>query len=75
MRPFGFYEPTVASEVKREGSGGDQDYRVIINVTPGDPVVVDKVEVKVTGPGADDRDVHQHHRRPADPDRRPAHPL
>ncbi|MEO8018181.1 MAG: BamA/TamA family outer membrane protein [Pseudomonadota bacterium] len=52
MRPFGFYEPTVTSEVKREGNGGDQNYRVSINITPGDPVIVDKVDVKVTGAGA-----------------------
>jgi len=52
LRPFGFYEPVVTSEVKREGSGGDQNYRVIIDITPGKPVQVDKVDVKVTGPGA-----------------------
>jgi translocation and assembly module TamA len=52
LRPFGFYEPTVASEVKREGR--EQNYKVVITVTPGKPVVVDKVEVKVTGAGATD---------------------
>ena len=51
LRPFGFYEPVVTSEVKREGSGSEQNYRVIINIMPGKPVVVDKVDVKVTGPG------------------------
>jgi translocation and assembly module TamA len=55
MRPFGFYEPTVTSEVKPEGSGSDQNYRVVINITPGKPVIVEKVDVKVTGPGADDK--------------------
>src|SRR5688572_27023272 len=55
MRPFGFYEPTVTSEVKPEGSGGGQNYRVTINITPGKPVIVDKVDVKVTGPGANDK--------------------
>ena len=54
MRPFGYYEPVVKSEVHRDGSGTDQNYRVIITVDPGKPVIVDKVEVKVTGPGADD---------------------
>jgi translocation and assembly module TamA len=52
LRPFGFYEPVVTSEVKREGSGGDQNYRVTINITPGKPVIVEKVDVKVTGAGA-----------------------
>ena len=40
--------------MQREGSSGEQNYRVVISVTPGKPVIVDKVEVKVTGPGADD---------------------
>src|SRR5678816_1546019 len=53
MRPFGYYEPVVKSEVHRDGSGTDQNYRVIITVDPGKPVIVDKVEVKVTGPAAD----------------------
>jgi translocation and assembly module TamA len=50
MRPFGFYEPTVVSEVHKE----NDDFLVLITVTPGAPVVVDKVEINVTGPGADD---------------------
>ena len=54
LRPFGYYEPTVTSDVKREGTGSEQDYRVIITVTPGKPVIVEKVEVKVTGTGATD---------------------
>ena len=54
LRPFGFYEPTVTSEVKREGTGSDQVYHVVITITPGKPIIVDKVEVKVTGPGAGD---------------------
>jgi translocation and assembly module TamA len=55
LRPFGFYEPVITSEVKREGSGAEQNYRVVINIKPGEPVVVDKVDVKVTGPGARER--------------------
>jgi translocation and assembly module TamA len=54
MRPFGYYEPAVTSEVRREGSGSEQNYRVTITVVPGKPVVVKNVSVKVTGPGADD---------------------
>jgi len=54
LRPFGFYEPTVTFDVKREG-GGEQNYRVTINVTPGKPVIVEKVDVKVTGAGATDK--------------------
>src|SRR3954469_11668290 len=54
LRPFGYYEPTVTSEVVPENKAGDQDYKVTINVAPGEPVVVDNVYVRVTGPGADD---------------------
>jgi translocation and assembly module TamA len=54
MRPFGFYEPKVTSEVRREGGGDTVNYEVIINITPGEPVQIDSVEVNVTGPGADD---------------------
>jgi translocation and assembly module TamA len=50
MRPFGYYEPEVVSAVEPEG----QDYRVLITVTPGRPVVVEKIEVNVTGVGASD---------------------
>jgi translocation and assembly module TamA len=52
LRPFGFYEPEVTSEVKREGSGSDQNYRVVININPGEAVIVETVDVNVTGPGA-----------------------
>ncbi len=55
LRPFGYYEPTVASDVKREVGGGDQNYRIVISITPGKPVMVDNVDVKVTGPGATDK--------------------
>jgi translocation and assembly module TamA len=48
MRPFGYYEPKVASKVERDG----EDYVVTIDVTPGAHVVIDKVEVHVSGPGA-----------------------
>src|SRR5688572_23156341 len=54
VRPFGFYEPTVRTEVQREGGFGEQDYRVILTISPGEPVVVESVSVKVTGPGEDD---------------------
>jgi translocation and assembly module TamA len=54
LRPFGYYEPTVNSSVKREDGGSEPNYRVTINVIPGDPVVVENVYVRVTGPGAND---------------------
>jgi translocation and assembly module TamA len=49
MRPFGYYEPVVVSDVREVDP---QEYRVTISITPGKPVVVESVDVKVTGPGA-----------------------
>jgi len=54
LRPFGYYEPTVTSTVEEDAKTNEQDYKVTINVTPGEPVVVDNVYVRVTGPGAND---------------------
>jgi translocation and assembly module TamA len=54
LRPFGYYEASVTSSVEREERANEQDYKVTINVTPGEPVVVDNVYVRVTGPGAND---------------------
>jgi translocation and assembly module TamA len=54
LRPFGYYEPTVTSTVEQEGKVSDQNFKVTIEVTPGEPVVVDNVYVRVTGPGAND---------------------
>ncbi len=51
LKPFGYYEPSVESEVKDLGHG---DWRVIINIAPGRPVLVDKIVVHVSGPGATD---------------------
>jgi translocation and assembly module TamA len=53
LRPFGYYEPTVKTDVKPPNSG-DDNYRITIVITPGKPVMVEKVDVKVTGPGAND---------------------
>jgi len=54
LRPFGYYEASVACEVHPESGNGEQNYRVVVTVTPGEPVTVDDVQVKVTGPGAND---------------------
>lgn len=54
VRPFGFYEPAVSSVVKHEDTRGEQNYHVTITIIPGKPVVVEKVDVQVTGPGASD---------------------
>jgi translocation and assembly module TamA len=51
LRPFGYYEPVVKSEVTPLAKGS---WRAVIDIDPGPPVIVDAVEVRVTGPGADD---------------------
>jgi translocation and assembly module TamA len=51
LRPFGYYEPKVESTVTDQGHG---EWRVVINITPGTPVLVDQIEVRVNGPGKSD---------------------
>ena len=51
LRPFGYYEPKVESSVTDLGRG---DWRVDINIDPGPPVIVQRMEVRVTGPGQND---------------------
>ena len=51
LKPFGYYQPKVESEVKDLGHG---DWKVTIDINPGPPVLVDNIDVKVDGPGATD---------------------
>src|SRR6201994_197223 len=51
LRPYGYYDPQVHSEVNNVGRG---DWKVTVNIDPGPPVLVDKIEVQVHGPGAND---------------------
>jgi len=51
LRPFGYYEPKVDSTVTAEGPG---EWRVVIDVTPGPPVLLAEVDVRVEGPGSSD---------------------
>ena len=51
LRPYGYYEPKVDSAVTEQGHG---DWRVVIDITPGEPVRVRKIEVRVSGPGESD---------------------
>ena len=51
LRPFGYFEPKVDSTVTQQGH---EDWRVVININPGPPVLVTQMEVRVTGPGAND---------------------
>ncbi len=51
LRPFGYYEPRVHSELVNSGKG---DWRVTIDIDPGEPVLLDHIDVQVHGPGEQD---------------------
>src|SRR6185437_2483209 len=51
LRPFGYYEPQVHSELTEIKHG---DWRVRIDVDPGKPILMEAVDVQVSGPGATD---------------------
>lgn len=51
LRPFGYYEPTVRSQIVRARDGS---WRATIRIEPGRPVLMESVDVQVRGPGADD---------------------
>ncbi|HEY2591206.1 MAG TPA: POTRA domain-containing protein, partial [Steroidobacteraceae bacterium] len=51
LQPFGYYRPTVTSTVIQRPKGA---WSVVIQIDAGPPVIVQQVDVEVTGPGADD---------------------
>ena len=51
LKPFGYYEPKSHAELHDLGSG---NWRVNLEIDPGQPVLMDHVDVHVTGPGAKD---------------------
>src|SRR5215469_9333529 len=51
LRPFGFYEPSVESTVT---DLGNENWKVVININPGKPVLIEHVDVRVSGPGGQD---------------------
>jgi translocation and assembly module TamA len=51
LRPFGYYEPKVDSTVT---DLGHNEWRVVINITTGQPVLVEHIDVRVDGPGETD---------------------
>jgi translocation and assembly module TamA len=54
VRPFGYYEPVVDAKVE-PANGSKSDWRARITVELGKPVLIDDIDIQVTGPGADDR--------------------
>jgi translocation and assembly module TamA len=51
LRPFGYYDPTVKSEIQRRSK---EEYRTLITIDPGQPVVMESVNVRIQGWGKDD---------------------
>jgi translocation and assembly module TamA len=51
LRPFGYYEPQVHSELTNVGRG---DWRVSIDINPGKPILLDIIDVRVHGAGEHD---------------------
>src|SRR3974390_1057204 len=52
LGPFGYYGPSVESQITERGKG---DWRAVIQIDPGTPVMMTSVGVRVSGPGATDR--------------------
>jgi translocation and assembly module TamA len=52
LRPFGFYNPQVRTTIVPQDEG--RNWRVEIRIDPGQPVLIDAVDVLVEGPGAPD---------------------
>jgi translocation and assembly module TamA len=51
LRPFGYYEPNIHSDLANVGEG---DWKVTIDIDPGPPVLIDQIEARLTGPGQTD---------------------
>lgn len=51
LRPFGYYEPKVATGLKQE----DKGWRAVITIDPGPPVMLVAQDVAITGPGRNER--------------------
>src|ERR1700730_10197425 len=51
LRPFGYYEPKVHSDIINAGKG---DWKVTVEIDPGPPVLLDLIDVQVHGAGEKD---------------------
>src|SRR3984885_8045230 len=51
LRPFGYYDPKVQASLEERGH---DNWRVHVQIDPGQPVIVTSVDVTVSGPGAHD---------------------
>jgi translocation and assembly module TamA len=51
LKPFGYYEPKVESTVTDLGR---DDWRVLVSIIPGQPVLIEHIDVRVDGSGDSD---------------------
>src|SRR5580704_3935354 len=51
LKPFGYYEPKVEATLEDRGRG---NWRVRIQIDAGEPVLLEKIDVRVLGPGEHD---------------------
>lgn len=49
LRPFGYYRPRVQSELEKENG----QWVASLQVDPGEPVLIEEVDVRILGPGSD----------------------
>ncbi len=49
LQPFGYYGPDIKADLVRKESG----WNAVYSITPGNPVIIDNVELLITGPGRD----------------------
>ncbi len=52
LRPFGYYEPVIKASLTPEDE--QRNWRVHIDIKPGEPVLIDSVTISIQGAGADD---------------------
>jgi translocation and assembly module TamA len=52
LRPYGYYEPKVSESLQPPDR--ERHWHVRIVIDPGEPVLIDNVEVRIEGPGAQD---------------------
>ncbi|MGE4560714.1 MAG: autotransporter assembly complex family protein [Desulfobulbus sp.] len=56
LEPFGYYAPEISVAEHRQESGRRQ---VTLTVQPGEPVLIDSIDIILSGPGAEDAELHQ----------------
>jgi translocation and assembly module TamA len=52
LRPFGYYSPQIRTTIEPQDEG--RNWRVLIRIDAGTPVLIESVDVLVQGPGAQD---------------------